>query len=213
MIEDERLAEELLGEQDAARERQREQEEAHGDQPEQESLEREKRRSRRRLRVERAPAQPLFEPHQHERLQRGDQEHRVGDESDRDVHCGERIVAVAEPVRIDDECGQERSHRRDGEHDGPDGGQRGEESRDPRDRGDEPGDHRHRVDERQVEAFRRRDRVPAQEAVEDERERHEPRRRAGWHPVAETARSGAPRGGRPQRIRGEPVQGHDGHVE
>ena len=45
VIEDERLAEELLGEQDAAREGEREQHEAHRDQPEQEALEREERRN------------------------------------------------------------------------------------------------------------------------------------------------------------------------
>ena len=50
-----------------------------------------------------APAQSLLEAHQHERLQRGDEEQRIGDERDGDVQRGRRVRRRREPVRIDDE--------------------------------------------------------------------------------------------------------------
>ena len=58
-----------------------------------------------------------------------------------------------------------------------------EQSRDPGDGGDEPRDDRHRVGERQVEALRRRDVVPAEPGVQQQRDGTSQRRAAQASPA------------------------------
>ena len=92
-------AEQLLREHEPARERQRQQDEPRADEPEQEALEREQRHGAVRLRPRDAAVQPLLEPGQQQRLQRGDDEERIADERDGDVHGGPRFAGVREAMR------------------------------------------------------------------------------------------------------------------
>jgi hypothetical protein len=114
----------LLGEQHPARERESKQHEAHGHHPEQESFEREQRRHARRARIGQVPAQSLFQAHEHERLQRRDEEQCIGDECDADVQRRPRFGREREVVRMGYERRQHRGDGRDRQHDGSNGGQR-----------------------------------------------------------------------------------------
>src|SRR5205085_1689412 len=95
-----RLAEDLLRKDDAARQREREQDESRGDQAEQVTLERQQRRRVATLSPE-SSMQPFFEPRQDKRLQRSDHEQRVCGQRDGDVRSGPRCVGIRKSMRID----------------------------------------------------------------------------------------------------------------
>src|SRR5574340_489734 len=109
--EAQRLAEELLGEQRAARERKGEEHEADVDQAEQQALQRQQRRHARSGGLGHAAMQPSLEAEQHQRLKRRDDEQRVGGERDRDVQQRERLVGKAHLVRIRKQRRQRRGDR------------------------------------------------------------------------------------------------------
>ena len=121
--------------------------------------------SRAGARVGQAPVQALLEAHQHQRLQRGDEEQRVGDERDGDVHARPR---ARRRTRTDADsttsAGSSDATAATGSTTVPIAGSVRSSPDAQATRGDEPGDDRHRVGEAQVESLRRRD-VAAERAT------------------------------------------------
>ena len=78
---------------------QRQQHIAGGDESEQEAFERKQRRQRIRAQIGQAAMQTFFERHQHQRLQGGDDQQRVGKQRNGDVQGSPRFRDEGKPVQ------------------------------------------------------------------------------------------------------------------
>ena len=128
------------------------------DEPEQEALERQQRQRAVASRARDAAVQPLLEPGQQQRLQRGDDEERVADERDGDVHGG---PASRRRTGSDAACRRPAAAARTARRPA---GRRcrppaacASSPDSPGDEHGEPGDQRQRLRKRQIEALRRDD--------------------------------------------------------
>ncbi len=167
------------------------------DQPEQEALERQQRHRAVGVRQREPAVQPLLEAGQQQRLQRGDDEQRVGDQRDGDVQRRERIAGVGKAMGTAAGERRQRAQRRHGQDHVADGRQLGQHARESRDEDGQPRDQRQRVHERQVEPVGRQHGAHDRDRVQHQRERGHRRRgpRAAGRRAAAQPCGGAVKGG------------------